>query len=113
MLALGEALASGLPTKATVQFCRLRGDSESTASLRLRATVRFKFAQVAPSVATIAVPYYDYNSARETCPVASGQAAVREISLSSTAASAAKQDANTTFDAFTQKQVQITKFDPF
>ena len=83
------------------------------ASLRLRATVRFKFAQVAPSVATIAVPYYDYNSARETCPVASGQAAVREISLSSTAASAAKQDANTTFDAFTQKRVQIETFDAF
>jgi hypothetical protein len=54
-------------------------------------------------VATFAVTYSGYNSARETCAGASGPTAVRVPGVSSTAASAAKRDAITPWDAFNRK----------
>ncbi|MSU60241.1 MAG: hypothetical protein EXS35_19070 [Pedosphaera sp.] len=41
----------------------------------------FRFSQVAPGAAAVAVTYSGYNTARETIVVAAGQTAVREISL--------------------------------
>jgi TonB-dependent receptor len=52
----------------------------------------FRFAQIAPGEATIAVSYAGYNSVRETVRVTAGQIAVREINLTSTATGAAKGD---------------------
>ena len=54
-------------------------------------------------MATIAVTCSGDNSARETCADASRQTAVREPGVSSTAASAAKRDATTQWDAFNRK----------
>ena len=61
----------------------------------------FQFTNVPAGTASITVDYTGYNSAKETFTVTAGQTAVREISLTSTAATAATKDGVVQLSAFT------------
>ena len=61
----------------------------------------FKFPQVAPGAATIAVTYTGYNAVRETFAITAGQTAQREINLTSTATATTGRGGVVQLDAFT------------
>ncbi|HUR59894.1 MAG TPA: carboxypeptidase regulatory-like domain-containing protein, partial [Opitutaceae bacterium] len=61
----------------------------------------FQFSNVPAGAASITVDYTGYNSATESFTVSAGQTAVREITLTSTAVSAATKDGVVQLSAFT------------
>src|SRR5687768_9215528 len=61
----------------------------------------FSFRGVAPGEATISVTYSGYTTAKETFTVSAGQTAVREITLTSSAAEGARKDGVVQLQAFT------------
>ncbi|MSU53670.1 MAG: hypothetical protein EXS41_09830 [Opitutaceae bacterium] len=76
---------------------RLEGTNQITAT---EGDGTFRFANVAPGSATITVAFTGYEMVRDSFTVAAGQAAVREISLVSTAAAPRKVGDVIQLDAF-------------